>query len=376
MSLRREDITAVILAGGKGRRMGGEDKGLIEFDGKPLVEVLIDSLRRQGVDIVINANRNRDRYAQFGCPVIADRLEDFQGPLAGFSSALHAVERGFVLTLPCDGPLIAEDYVERFIDCQAGSGAQLCVAFDGERLQPVHALISTGLRDSLDGFLDSGERKIDRWYALQDFARADFSDRKDMFRNINTPADRQALQTGRIKTDIPILGFSAWSGTGKTTLLRQLIPALGERGLRVSVIKHAHHHFDLDVPGKDSFELRKAGAVQTVICTSTRMALITEFDSPADEPDLEQIINRLDTGRVDLVLVEGYKNIEFPKIELHRAEIGKPCRYPEDASVIALACDTAPTGDIAIPVLDINDVEAIAGFIYDEFYTSQRGRKG
>jgi len=376
MSLQREDITAVILAGGKGRRMGGEDKGLIEFDGKPLVAILIDSLRRQGVDIVINANRNRERYEQFGCRVIADRLEDYQGPLAGFSSALHAVDRGYVLTLPCDGPLIVEDYVERFIDSQARSGAQLCVAFDGERLQPVHALIDTGLRDSLDRFLDSGERKIDRWYALHDYAQTDFSDRKEMFRNINTPADRQALQTGRIKTDLPILGFSAWSGTGKTTLLRQLIPALGERGLRVSVVKHAHHHFDLDVPGKDSFELRKAGAVQTVICTSSRMATITEFDSPVDEPDLEQIINGLDTGRVDLILVEGYKTIAFPKIELHRAEIGKPCLYPEDPSVIALACDAPPAGDIAIPVLDINDVEAIAGFIYDEYYTSQRGRKG
>ena len=372
MTLRREDITAVILAGGKGRRMGGEDKGLIDFEGRPLVATLIDSLRRQGVDIVINANRNLERYEAFGYPVIADRLDNFQGPLAGFASALHAVDSGFVLTLPCDGPLIADDYVQRFIDSQAHSGAPLCVAFDGERLQPVHALISTGLRDSLDSFLEGGERKIDRWYAQVDFARADFADRKSMFRNINTPADRQALQTGRIETDIPILGFSAWSGTGKTTLLKQLIPALGERGLRVSVIKHAHHHFDLDVPGKDSFELRKAGAVQTVICTATRMALITEFDSPADEPDLEQIINRLDASRIDLILVEGYKTIEFPKIELHRAEIGKPCRYPEDSSVIALACDSAPPGEIGIPVLDINDVEAIARFIYEDFFRAGR----
>jgi len=372
MSLLREDITAVILAGGKGRRMGGQDKGLLELDGKPLVAILIDSLRRQGVDIVINANRNRDAYEQYGYPVVADRLQDYQGPLAGFASALHAVDRGYVLTLPCDGPQIVDDYVERFIDCQANSGAPLCVAFDGERLQPVHALIDTALRDDLDRFLDGGERKIDRWYANYDFARADFTDCKQMFRNINTPADRRALQSGRLKTDIPILGFSAWSGTGKTTLLRQLIPALGERGLRVSVIKHAHHHFDLDVPGKDSFELRKAGAVQTVICTATRMAQITEFDSPAEEPGLEQIINGLDTGRIDLVLVEGYKTIEFPKIELHRAEIGKPCLYPEDDSVIALACDAPPAGEISIPVLDINDVEAIAEFICNDFYAQRK----
>jgi len=373
MSLQRNDITAAILAGGKGRRMGGQDKGLLELDGKPLVAILIDSLQRQGVNIVINANRNQEQYAKFGYPVISDRLADYQGPLAGFASALHAVDSGFVLTLPCDGPQIADDYVERFIDCQAKSGAALCVAFDGERLQPVHALIDTALRDDLDRFLDEGERKIDRWYANYDFARADFSDCKQMFRNINTPADRRALQAGRLKSDIPILGFSAWSGTGKTTLLRQLIPALGERGLRVSVIKHAHHHFDLDVPGKDSFELRKAGAVQTVICTATRMAQITEFDSPAEEPGLEQIINGLDTERIDLVLVEGYKTIEFPKIELHRAEIGKPCLYPEDDSVIALACDVPPADDIGIPLLDINDVEAIARFICEDFYPTRRG---
>ena len=372
MSPRREEVTAVILAGGKGRRMGGEDKGLLEFEGRPLVARLIDSLRRQGVDIVINANRNQETYAAFGVPVVTDHLENFQGPLAGFASALHSVESGFILTLPCDGPMIVDDYVERFLDCQARSGAPLCVAFDGERMQPVHALISVELRDSLDRFLAGGERKIDRWYAQHDFAQADFSDCREMFRNINTPADRRALQSGRMRTSIPILGFSAWSGTGKTTLLKQLIPALGERGLRVSVIKHAHHHFDLDVPGKDSFELRKAGAVQTVICTATRMAVITEFDSPAKEPGLEQVIDGLDSESVDLVLVEGYKNIEFPKIELHRAEIGKPCLYPEDHSVIALACDTPPDGEIGIPVLDINDVEAIAGFIYEDFYSQAR----
>ena len=104
-------------------------------------------------------------------------------------------------------------------------------------------------------------------------------------------------------SSIPILGFSAYSGTGKTTLLRQIIPALKQRGLRVSVIKHAHHDFDLDFPGKDSYELRKSGADQTVICTMTRMATITEFASPSDEPDLQQIIAPLDSSRADIVLV-------------------------------------------------------------------------
>lgn len=168
---------------------------------------------------------------------------------------------------------------------------------------------------------------------------------------------------------IPILGFSAFSGTGKTTLLRQVIPALKQRGLRVSVIKHAHHDFDLDFPGKDSYELRKAGADQTVICTMTRMAMVTEFMQPSEEPDLQQIVASLDSSRADIVLVEGYKDIRFPKIELHRAALRKPYLYPHDDTVIAIACDAQPPEGISIPVLDINDIESIARFIYDDFYS-------
>lgn len=194
MSISAEDITAVILAGGQGRRMGGQDKGLLQFKGAPLIEILIGELARQAVTIVINANRNLERYQAFGLPVVSDRLEDYQGPLAGFASAMDSVDTDFILTLPCDGPLLAEDYVARFIASQQQTGAAICVAFDGERLQPVHALIRVDLLPSLNRFLASGERKIDRWYALHDYAQTDFSDRIDMFRNINTPSDQQLLQ--------------------------------------------------------------------------------------------------------------------------------------------------------------------------------------
>lgn len=191
-----QDITAVILAGGQGRRMGGQDKGLIEFNGRPLVETLIAELERQSLAIVINANRNLDRYRDLGFPVISDHLQDYQGPLAGFASAMDAVETDFILTLPCDGPLLAEDYAARFIASQQQTDAAICVAFDGERLQPVHALIKVDLRPSLDQYLDSGDRKIDRWYALHDYVQTDFSDCREMFRNINTPSDQQTLQAG------------------------------------------------------------------------------------------------------------------------------------------------------------------------------------
>ncbi len=197
MSIDTSAITAVILAGGQGRRMGGMDKGLLEFDGRPLIEILLDKLRRQSVAVLINANRNQALYAGYGHPVVSDELEEYQGPLAGFASAMRAATTDYILTLPCDSPLLVDDYVARFISAQADNGATVNVAFDGERLQPVHALMRVDLLPSLRAFLDRGERKIDRWYAEHDFARVDFSDCADMFRNINTPDDKQALEAAQ-----------------------------------------------------------------------------------------------------------------------------------------------------------------------------------
>lgn len=194
MSIQINQITAVILAGGQGRRMGGQDKGLIEVDGQALVEILIHKLELQAVEILLNANRNHARYRAYGYPVISDILDDYQGPLAGIAAAMRAVDTEYILTLPCDSPLLADDYVARFSASHTLNPSPIIVAFDGERLQPVHALIAVSLLPSLNDFLGSDERKIDRWYAQHNYAQADFSDCADMFRNINTPADRQFLQ--------------------------------------------------------------------------------------------------------------------------------------------------------------------------------------
>jgi molybdopterin-guanine dinucleotide biosynthesis protein MobB len=168
--------------------------------------------------------------------------------------------------------------------------------------------------------------------------------------------------------DLPMIGFSAYSGTGKTTLIKQVIPLLKLKGLKIAVIKHAHHHFDLDRPGKDSYELRKSGADHTIICTTTRMAAISEFADPDEEPSLQEIVDTLDTDKFDILLVEGYKHLAFAKIELHRAVLGKPYLYPGDPTIIALACDATPSDAPVIPVLDINSPQQIAEFIYDEVY--------
>ena len=193
MSIDSSDVTAVILAGGQGRRMGGQDKGLLDFGGRLMIEIIIEALENQRIDIVINANRNQSTYQSYGYPVISDDLKDFQGPLAGFASAMAAVKTKFILTLPCDSPMLADNFVERFIESYNREQAPVCVAHDGERLQPVYALIDTGLLDDLKRFLQIGERKIDRWYAQYSYASVDFSTATSMFENINTPEDQQRL---------------------------------------------------------------------------------------------------------------------------------------------------------------------------------------
>ena len=159
----------------------------------------------------------------------------------------------------------------------------------------------------------------------------------------------------------PVLGFAAFSGTGKTTLLEKLIPQLTKQGIRIGMIKHAHHEFDIDKPGKDSYRLRKAGAQQMLIASSRRQALMTENDTPR-EPRLDELVTRLDLDNLDLVLVEGFKHVSFPKIELHRKELGKTLLHPEDPGIIAVASDHL-TDCGELPTLDINDTAGIAAYI-------------
>ncbi|WP_102405032.1 bifunctional molybdopterin-guanine dinucleotide biosynthesis adaptor protein MobB/molybdopterin molybdotransferase MoeA [Vibrio sp. 10N.261.55.A7] len=160
---------------------------------------------------------------------------------------------------------------------------------------------------------------------------------------------------------LPLLGFAAYSGTGKTTLLEALLPKLVEAGIRVGVLKHAHHDFDVDKPGKDSHRLRKAGASQMLISSRNRHALMTE--TPESEAEFDYLLTRFDAAKLDLILVEGCKNIAFPKIELHREEVGKPWLYPHDSNIVAIAADTKV--DSLLPQININDLEGICQYILD-----------
>lgn len=161
----------------------------------------------------------------------------------------------------------------------------------------------------------------------------------------------------------PILGFAAFSGTGKTTLLRQLIPRLKQHGLRPGLIKHAHHNFDVDQPGKDSYVLRHAGAERLLIGSRRRWALMVETPQ-AHEPTLQDLLARFPADDLDLILVEGFKHERFPKIELHRASLGKPLLHPGDDSIIACASDISHNIPATTrPQLDINQPDEIVRFI-------------
>lgn len=156
-----------------------------------------------------------------------------------------------------------------------------------------------------------------------------------------------------------LIGLAGWSGSGKTTLLTKLIPCLIARGHSVSTLKHAHHRFDVDHPGKDSFLHRTAGATEVLVSSAQRFALMHELRG-APEPNLRELLSLL--SPVSLVIVEGYKTEAHPKLETHRAEVGKPLLAPGDPHIVAIAAD-GPLPQAAVPVMPLNDVERIADTI-------------
>ncbi|MCP1673623.1 molybdopterin-guanine dinucleotide biosynthesis protein A [Natronocella acetinitrilica] len=192
--MEKSTIVGVVLAGGRATRMGGTDKGLIEVGGTMMVEHVLRRLRPQVDRLLINANRSHPVYAQFGHPVVADAMADFAGPLAGMAAAMDAAGDGYIVTVPCDSPLVPPDLVERLFSALQREKATIAVAAGAGRLQPVFALLPCQLRGSLQQFLDSGERKIDRWYAQHAMAVVDFDDAPETFLNINTPEERAALE--------------------------------------------------------------------------------------------------------------------------------------------------------------------------------------
>jgi molybdopterin-guanine dinucleotide biosynthesis protein A len=188
------DITGLVLAGGQGSRMGGVDKGLQAFRGRPMVAHVIERLAPQVDEILINANRNPGAYADFGHRVIADEIEGFAGPLAGFERGLAHASHELVVTVPCDSPFLPQDLVARLLTAMGDAQADLAVARTGAQPHPVFCLMRRGVHASLRDFLASGQRKIDRWYSQLRVVEVPFDDEADAFLNINTREELARLE--------------------------------------------------------------------------------------------------------------------------------------------------------------------------------------
>jgi molybdenum cofactor guanylyltransferase len=187
--IRREHITAAILAGGRGRRMGGADKGLVRFQGRPLIRYVVDTIQPQVATIIVSANRHLNRYAELGFPVVPDRATDFGGPLAGIARVLEHADTPYLLVVPCDMPSLPEQLVERLAKGLAANDTQATVAYGAGRLQPLCVLLQRDVVQDLHSFRASGGTSVEKWLRSLRHTVVDFSGQPAAFRNINTPAD-------------------------------------------------------------------------------------------------------------------------------------------------------------------------------------------
>lgn len=187
-------VAGVILAGGRARRMNNRDKGLVKFKGRPMVGYALAALAPAVDCVFINANRNIDQYRQFGCPVICDQTDSFDGPLAGVLSAMIHTDADILVVMPCDSPLIETHHLQRLILALAENNADVTVAFDGKMLHPVFFAIKTAQQTGLQDYLAKGQRKVGAWLAQQNMVQVDFSDEPEIFCNINTPTELSVLE--------------------------------------------------------------------------------------------------------------------------------------------------------------------------------------
>ncbi len=407
-------LTALILAGGAATRMGGRDKGLLDLAGFPLVEHVAARLTPAVAGVLISANRNLLEWRRYGWPVLNDAPPGGQGPLAGILAGLEACPTEWLLVVPCDAPALPRDLAARLT--AASDRHPLRIAQAGGNWQPVCALLHRSLARDLHHFLTqpptgpegaeasfrgtsdtpdgdrsargrpvqpgnsgaaarplrSSARKVMAWMARHDPLPVYWDD-ASAFANLNTPDEFEAWAGRHAPPErpgpptwvgrAPVIGIAAPSGTGKTTLLEATLPHLVAGGLRIALVKHAHHDFDLDQPGKDSHRLRQAGARQVVVGSTRRVASIIERENPERPPSLDEFLARIDPALTDLVLVEGFKRDPIPRLALARTGAPSAPVPLDDPWLVALACDAAFAAPSRLPRLDIDDPAAVAAFL-------------
>ena len=190
----KADITGIIIAGGKSRRMQYTDKALLPINGKPMITYMIKTLSKQVATIIINTNRHNEQYQQLGYQVVTDELNDYQGPLAGIASVLTHVKTPYAMVVPCDVPLFPAHLGEQLMNELQKNNADICVAHDGTRTQHMFMLLRHAMKNRIEAYLSTGQRKVKAWVSSENYVTADFSQEKNLFYNINTPNDLEKLK--------------------------------------------------------------------------------------------------------------------------------------------------------------------------------------
>ncbi|GIR92750.1 MAG: hypothetical protein CM15mP93_09370 [Thiotrichaceae bacterium] len=223
------------------------------------------------------------------------------------------------------------------------------------RPQPVFMLLDKSLLGSMKIYMENNGRKIDEWYFKENYKYIEFDDSVKYFHNLNTLDD---LNDGKSK----IIGISGYSGSGKTTTIINLIKFFKKSGIKIGIVKHAHHNFDVDVPGKDSYRFRENGADEVFVSSARRTVHIVE-NIDGNELTFNEVIEKIQRSKLDLVIVEGYKHEKFKKIEVYRKEVKKPMLCKNDKNIIAIISNDISNNDVQIPVFKLDDYKSIANFI-------------
>ena len=284
------------------------------------------------------------------------------------------IDKDWVMTLPCDTPFLPKNIAQRMIEVKNRElDIDLVVARSRGYNHPVVALWKSNLHFKLKNALDDGIRKIDLFTSKLKIEYVDFDTTNnlqfDPFTNLNSPLD--LINAQQILGKLPsFFGLAGWSGSGKTTLCTKLIENFTKIGIKVGTLKHAHHRFELDKPGKDSFNLRQAGARPMIISSKERFALIQENDGNEEKSlfQMLEIFAKDPINQCDIIIVEGYKNESIPKIEVYRPAIHKPLLYKEDNNIFAIASDIKI--ESSIPSFDLNNINSISDFIIQKYNVS------
>ena len=377
MEISNEIVPCVILAGGKGRRMGGKEKALIHLLDRPLISYVLEKISGKVGPIALNINTNFESFKKFGYEIIEDPIKGHLGPLAGILASLNwakQINKDWVVTLPCDTPFLPNNLIQSMVRTKnKNPSVDLVVAKSGGFNHPVIALWKSDVNNKLQNALNEGVRKIDIFTSQLNIKYVEFDNidksEFDPFTNLNSPQDLILAQQilGKLP---PLFGLAGWSGSGKTTLCTKLIENFTKIGINVGTLKHAHHKFDIDKPGKDSYNLRKAGARPMIISSKERFALIQENDQKEEKSLFEmlEIFSKNPIRKCDIIIVEGYKNENIQKLEVHRPIIRKPLLFEDDKNIFAIASDNYI--ETTIPSFDLNNINSITDFLIEKYKIS------